>query len=124
MDVRRLEAALVDVVEGEGLRGVGAILVHLHRRPGAALDGGLTLRLLPPRRHDFRESEGHDAEGKRRLSLQQLAETVPAGGQASRRTQTQTELTVTPSGGENITSSLLLLCGLAPPLHLRGTRTL
>lgn len=53
VDVWRLEAPLVDVVEGEGLRGVGAVLVHLHRRPGAALGGGLTLRLLPPRRHDF-----------------------------------------------------------------------
>lgn len=53
MDVWRLEAALVDVVEGEGLRGVGAVLVHLHRRPGAALGGRLSLRLLPPRRHDL-----------------------------------------------------------------------
>lgn len=54
VDVWRLEAALVDVVEGEGLRGVGAVLVHLHRRPGAALGGGLALlRLLPPRRHDL-----------------------------------------------------------------------
>ena len=45
MDVRRLEAALVDVVEGEGLRGVGAVLVHLHRGggrrpPGAAPPSG------------------------------------------------------------------------------------
>lgn len=28
MDVRRLEAALIDVVVREGLRGVGAVLVH------------------------------------------------------------------------------------------------
>lgn len=28
VDVRRLEAALVDVVVCEGLRGVGAVLVH------------------------------------------------------------------------------------------------
>lgn len=53
MDVWRLEAALVDVVEGEGLCGVGAVLVHLHRRPGPALAGQRTLRLLPPGRHDF-----------------------------------------------------------------------
>lgn len=53
VDVWRLEAALVDVVEGEGLRGVGAVLVHLYRRPGAALGGRRALRLLPPRRHDF-----------------------------------------------------------------------
>lgn len=33
---------------------------------------------------------------------------------ATRRTQTLTELTVTPSGGENITSSLLLLCCSTP----------
>ena len=57
VDVRRLEAALVDVVEGEGLRGVGAVLVHLHcgggrRPPGAAPPSGppplglLTLLLL------------------------------------------------------------------------------
>lgn len=53
VDVWWLEASLVDVVEGEGLRGVGAVLVHLHHRPGAALGAGLGLRLLPPRRHDF-----------------------------------------------------------------------
>lgn len=37
VDVRRLEASLVDVVKGEGLRGVGAVLVHFHRRPAASL---------------------------------------------------------------------------------------
>lgn len=53
VDVWRLEASLVDVVEGEGLCGVGAVLIHLHRRPGAALGAGLGLRLLTSRRHDF-----------------------------------------------------------------------
>lgn len=59
MDVWGLEASLVDVVEGEGLRGVGAVLVHLHRRPGAALAAGRGLRLLTSGRHDFGQSEGH-----------------------------------------------------------------
>ena len=53
VDVWRLEAPLVDVVEGEGLRGVGAVLVHLHRRPAAPLGVSLSLRLLPPGRHDL-----------------------------------------------------------------------
>lgn len=65
VDVWRLEASLVDVVEGEGLRGVGAVLVHFHRRPAASLAVGLSLslRLLPPRRHDLRQGEGHDTGG-------------------------------------------------------------
>lgn len=53
VDVWRLEASLVDVVEGEGLRGVGAVLVHFHRCPAASLTMGLSLRLLPPRCHDL-----------------------------------------------------------------------
>ena len=32
-----LEASLIDVVESEGLSGVGAVLVHLHRCPAASL---------------------------------------------------------------------------------------
>lgn len=63
VNVRRLEAALVDVVEGEGLRGVGAVLVHLHRRAAPPLAVGLGLGLLPPGRHDLRQSESHDAWG-------------------------------------------------------------
>ncbi len=59
MDVWRLEASLVDVVEGEGLSGVGAVLVYLHCRPAASLGVRLTLWLLPPRCHDLWQSEGH-----------------------------------------------------------------
>lgn len=60
VDVWRLETSLVDVVEGEGLRGVGAVLVHFHRCPAASLAVGLSLRLLPPRCHDLRQGESHD----------------------------------------------------------------
>lgn len=61
MNVRRLESSLVDVVESEGLRGVGTVLVHLHRSAAAPLTMGLSLGLLPPGRHDLRQSESHDA---------------------------------------------------------------
>lgn len=65
MDVRWLEAALVDVVEGEGLGGVGTVLVHLHRptRRSAPL---LLLLLLPAGRHDLRQSERHVNTTRRR----------------------------------------------------------
>lgn len=53
VNVRRLESTLVDVVEGECLRGVGAVLVHLHRRAAAPLPVGLSLGLLPPGGHDL-----------------------------------------------------------------------
>lgn len=53
VDVWRLEASLVDVVEGEGLSGVGAIFVYLHRCPVASLGLRLSLRLLPSRCHDL-----------------------------------------------------------------------
>lgn len=86
VDVWRLEAALVDVVEGEGLGGVGAVLVHLHGRPAPALAGLRTLRLLPPGRHDFGQREGHAAAREKRLSFQRLAETAP-----SLRTGVQTD---------------------------------
>lgn len=56
----RLEASLVNVVEGEGLGGVGAVLVHLHRCPVAPLRMWLSLRLLPPRCHNLWQGEGHD----------------------------------------------------------------
>lgn len=63
VDVRRLEASLVDVVESEGLSGVGAVLVHLHRRPAASLGVRLSLRLLPPCRHDLGQGKSHGALG-------------------------------------------------------------
>lgn len=53
MNVWRLESSLVNVVEGEGLRGIGAVLVHLHRRAAATLAMGLSLGLLPPGCHDL-----------------------------------------------------------------------
>lgn len=40
LHVRRLEAALVDVVEGEGLGGVGAVLVHLDDEPAVLVPPG------------------------------------------------------------------------------------
>lgn len=61
MNVWRLESSLVDVVEGEGLRGVGAVFVHLHRRAATPLAMGLSLGLLPPGCHDLRQGESHDA---------------------------------------------------------------
>lgn len=48
-----LESSLVNVVEGESLRRIGAVLVHLHRRAAAALAVGLSLGLLPPGCHDL-----------------------------------------------------------------------
>lgn len=42
LHVRWLKAALVDVVESEGLGGVGTVLVHLNNEPAM---------LVPPRRH-------------------------------------------------------------------------
>lgn len=59
VDVRRLEASLVDVVEGEGLSGVGAVLVHLYSHPAASLSVWLSLWMLPPHSHDFWQGEGH-----------------------------------------------------------------
>lgn len=53
VNMRRLESSLVDVVEGEGLCGVGAVLVHLHGRTAAPLAVGLSLGLLPPGCHDL-----------------------------------------------------------------------
>lgn len=61
VNVRRLEASLVDVVEGERLSGVGAVLVHLHSGPVASLWIWLSLRLLPPCCHDLWQGEGHGA---------------------------------------------------------------
>lgn len=37
VNVRWLEASLVDIVEGESLSGVGAVLIHLHSSPVASL---------------------------------------------------------------------------------------
>lgn len=48
--MRWLEAALVDVVEGEGLGGVGAVLVHLDDEPAV---------LVPPSGHHVGLGECH-----------------------------------------------------------------
>ncbi len=50
MDVGRLEATLVDVVEGEGLSRVSAVFVHLYHSSSASL----RLLLLSSGCHDFR----------------------------------------------------------------------
>lgn len=50
LHMRWLEAALVDVVEGEGLGGVGAVLVHLDEKPAV---------LVPPCGHHMGLGERH-----------------------------------------------------------------
>lgn len=55
MDVRRLEATLVDVVEGEGLSRVSAVFVHLYHSSSTSL----RLLLLSSGCHDFRKCESH-----------------------------------------------------------------
>lgn len=55
VDVGRLEATLVDVVEGEGLSGVGTVFVHLHHSSSSSL----RLLLLSSGCHDFRKCESH-----------------------------------------------------------------
>lgn len=55
VDVGRLEATLVDVVEGEGLSRVGAVFVHLHHSSSSSL----RLLLLSSGCHDFRKCESH-----------------------------------------------------------------
>ncbi len=55
MDVGRLEATLVDVVEGEGLSRVSAVFVHLYHSSSASL----RLLLLSSGCHDFRKCESH-----------------------------------------------------------------
>lgn len=59
VDLWRLEASLVDVVEGEGLSGVGAVFVYFHCRPVASLGLQLSLRLLPSGCHYLRQGKGH-----------------------------------------------------------------
>lgn len=57
LHVRGLEASLVNVVEGESLRGVGAVLIHLDDEPAV---------LVPPGCHDVGLGEGHVcARGRR-----------------------------------------------------------
>ncbi len=55
MDVGRLEATLVDVVEGECLSRVSAVFVHLYHSSSASL----RLLLLSSGCHDFRKCESH-----------------------------------------------------------------
>lgn len=55
VDVGRLEATLVDVVEGEGLSWVGAVFVHLYHSSSSSL----RLLLLSSGSHDFRKCESH-----------------------------------------------------------------
>jgi len=55
VDVGRLEATLVDVVEGEGLSWVGAVFVHLYHSSSSSL----RLLLLSSGCHDFRKCESH-----------------------------------------------------------------
>lgn len=53
-------------------------------------------------------------EWRAALGLTTISGDGPSLRMATRRTQTLSELAVTPSGGENITSSLLLLCCSTP----------
>lgn len=55
VDVGRLEATLVDVVEGEGLSWVGAVFIHLYHSSSSSL----RLLLLSSGCHDFRKCESH-----------------------------------------------------------------
>lgn len=117
VDVWRLEASLVDVVEGEGLCGVGAVLIHLHRRPGTALGTGLGLRLLTSCRHDFWQSEGHGGREELLQAWQQLVETVPVWG----RRPDGLKLWLSSQSHQVEARTSPPLSSSSAALHLRGT---
>lgn len=74
MDMWRLEATLVDVVEGEGLSRVGAVFVHLYNSSSSSL----RLLLLSSGCHDFGKCESH---GNTRTITFSLSRALVCGAQ-------------------------------------------